>query len=57
MKVGDVTRTVISASKKKVGHQVVYKTYLGQHKGKPRYSSQTRHELAGKLRRQDIAAN
>lgn len=57
MTVGDVTRTVISASKKKVGHQVVYKTYLGQHKGKARYSSQTRHELAGKLRRQDIAAN
>lgn len=57
MKVGDVTRTVISASKKKVGHQVVYKTYLGQHKGKPRYSSQTRHEVVGRPKRQYAAAN
>ena len=56
MKVGDVTRTVISASKKKVGHQVVYKTYLGQHKGKARYSSQTRHEVVSKPKRQ-VAAN
>jgi len=45
MKVGDITRTVISTSKKLRGEsEVVYKTYLGQHKGKARYSSKTKHE-------------
>ena len=45
MKVGDIIRIVISTSKKSRGEsEVVYKTYLGRHNGKDRYSSKTKHE-------------
>lgn len=48
MKVGDVTKTVISKAirrrNNKSTQEVVYKTYMGKSKGKPWYSSQTRHE-------------
>lgn len=46
MKQGDITRTVVSKGtyKGKETRQVILKTYLGQVKGKPRYSSKTKHE-------------
>lgn len=52
MKVGDITKQVISQHKKKKWQsQVVYKTFLGNHNGKPRYQSQTRHETGTKQAR------
>lgn len=46
MTVGTEVREVIS-SYERAGHklqQVVYKTYLGSHNKKPRWSSTTKHE-------------
>ena len=48
MKVGTIEKQVISKSKKaKKGmltQQTVYKTFLGNVNGKPRWSSETKHE-------------
>ena len=45
---GTVTKHVISKSKRRRHmidtQEVVYKTYIGKSKGKPIYSSQTKHE-------------
>jgi len=45
---GTREKHVISKSKRRRHNidtqQVVYKTYVGKHKGKPLWSSQTRHE-------------
>ena len=49
MKIGEATKQLISKSVRrrhgKDTQEVVYKTYMGKHKGKPYFSSQTRHEL------------
>lgn len=49
MKIGTVTKTVISKSKRrrhnKDTQQVVYKTHVANHKGKPIFASKTKHEL------------
>lgn len=49
MKIGDKTKHFISKSVRrrhmKDTQEVVYKTYMGKHKGKPYFSSETRHEL------------
>jgi len=49
MKIGDKTKHFISkAVRKRNGkstQEVVYKTYIGRHRGKPLFSSETRHEL------------
>jgi hypothetical protein len=49
MLVGNQTRHVISTSEKTLNGRkkvmVVYKTYIGKHNDKPRYSSITKHEL------------
>ena len=48
MKIGDQTKHVISKSKRrrhnKDTQEVVYKTFIGNHRGKPQFISQTRHE-------------
>jgi hypothetical protein len=48
MKIGDVTKHVISKSQRKRHfkdtQQVVYKTVVGKKGGKPLFSSKTRHE-------------
>lgn len=48
MEIGTVTKHFISKAVRKRGgrqtQQVVYKTYIGKSKGKPLFSSQTRHE-------------
>ncbi len=48
MTIGDQTKMIISKAKRKrkgkETQQVVYKTIVGKHKGKPLYASQTRHE-------------
>lgn len=49
MEVGTVTKQVVSKAKRKrhgkQTQEVIFKTYLGKHKGKQLFSSQTRHEL------------
>ncbi len=49
MKIGTVTRTVISKSKRKrkgkETQEVVYKTHVSNHKGRAIFASQTKHEL------------
>jgi len=48
MTIGTVEKQVISKAKRKRHNietqEVVYKTYMGKHKGKPYWSSQTKHE-------------
>ena len=49
MKIGDTTKHLISKSlrkrNRKETQEVVYKTFIGKHKGKPLFASRTVHEL------------
>lgn len=48
MKIGDVVKHSASKSKRRRNkidsQQVIYHTYIGKHKGKPLWSSKTKHE-------------
>ena len=48
MTIGTTEKTIVSKSKRRRHNidtqQVVYKTYIGKHKGKSLFSSKTKHE-------------